>query len=62
MWLLWLILVAPSVPGEHVVHHEPYPTLAACVEEKTRLTKEFEKSYPGDTDYTFECRLVRQHT
>lgn len=62
MWLLWLILIAPSTPGEHVVQKKPFSTLEACVKERDRLTGEFEKSYPGDTDYTFECRLVRHHT
>ncbi len=55
MWVLWLILWLPSIPGEHRVHKTPYG-LEACVTERDRLTKEFEKSYPGDTDYRFVCR------
>ena len=55
-------MVAPSTPGEHVVHKTPYANLEICIDERTRLTGEFEKSYPGDTDYRFECRLIRSQT
>lgn len=61
MWVLWLILVWPSIPGEHQLHTQ-YATYEACVTERNRMTKEFEKSYPGDHDYLFECRLTRQNT
>ena len=59
MWVLWLILVLPSTPGEHPLHSQ-HATYEACVVERDRMTKEFEKSYPGDTDYRFECRLVKK--
>lgn len=59
MWVLWLILVLPSIPGEHQLHAQ-YATYAACLTERDRMTREFEKSYPGDTDYTFECRFVKK--
>jgi hypothetical protein len=59
MWLLWLILTWPSTPGEHLLHTQ-YETYAACVTERNRMTKEFEQSYPGDTDYLFECRFIKK--
>ena len=61
MWILWLILVAPSAPGEHPVHRDGV-SLEVCTAEKIRMTKEFQQSYPGDTDYRFECRFVRGST
>ena len=55
MWVLWLILVWPSMPGEHPLH-SLHDTYEACVVERDRMTREFEKSYPGDHDYQFVCR------
>ena len=57
MWILVLILTAPSIPGEHVVA-KPFVEYEACVKEQQRLTENFQASYPGDTDYQFVCRFV----
>lgn len=59
MWILWLVLIWPSIPGEHQLASQ-HATYEACVIERTRMTKEFEQSYPGDHDYRFECRLVKK--
>lgn len=59
MWVLWLILTWPSIPGEHPLQSQ-HATFEACVTERDRMTKAFEQSYPGDTDYRFECRFVKK--
>lgn len=59
MWVLWLILTWPSIPGEHALKpiHETY---AECIKERDRMTQEFVIAYPGDRDYLFECRFSKR--
>ena len=55
MWLLVLILSAPSIPGETFI--KQFDTYEDCTIEKARMDTEMRKSYPGDTDFRFECRF-----
>ena len=55
MWLLFLILSAPSIPGEKML--DQFATYEACRIEAARVDTEMRKSYPGDTDFRFECRF-----
>ena len=55
MWFLFLILIAPSVPGETVLNQ--FETYEACQLEAHRITDAFIVSYPGDADYRLTCRF-----
>ena len=55
MWLLFLILIAPSIPGDTML--EQFETYDACQAEAKRITAEFVASYPTDHDYRLDCRF-----
>ena len=58
MWVLFLILSLPSIPGETRI--DQFATFKACNKELIRLDKEMQRSYPGDTDFEFVCRFERK--
>ena len=60
MWLLLLILVSPSIPGETVL--DQFETYDACHREGDRITEDFLVSYPDDHDYVLECRFQERVT
>ena len=55
MWLLFLILMVPSIPGETKLNQ--FETYADCQAEADRITAEFVASYPTDHDYRLDCRF-----
>jgi hypothetical protein len=52
MWMLFLIMTGLV---QSMTYLEKYPTLEQCETEKVRIKSEFDKSYPNDHDYRFEC-------
>ena len=55
MWLLFLILIVPSIPGEIMLNQ--FKTYETCQAEADRITAEFMISYPADHDYRLDCRF-----
>ena len=57
MWLL--ILLLSLAPGQGKVQQiEAYETQAQCVEAQQLITREFEKSYPGDHTFALQWRAT----
>lgn len=66
MWVLLLFVMTLSSSGPTTLiislkrdGAQPlHETLESCESERTRITEEMQKSYPGDTDYRLECQKV----
>jgi hypothetical protein len=63
MWVLLLVITGVvELNGPKIVAvtalGDPHSSEAACELERTRITEAMVQSYPGDTDYYLECKLV----
>lgn len=61
MWILVFVVLIEVQGIDTVTALEKYTTKELCQSEKARILIEMEKSYPGDTSWTLECRFRGQH-